>query len=150
MNMCKSCGTDNSPNATFFRNCGAPLSCQTDSASAVSRNKKPAWYTSLKGLSLVMIIYGLFALITIHSNVYRQEYSGDGHHDYVLSEHSDAIDLIRSVGYGYSMTEGTPVETIIADSMSNGRKNFYSSCAALIIIGGVIWGVSALVCRKHK
>lgn len=150
MNTCKSCGTDNSPNATFCRNCGQPLSGQTNSVSAVQRNKKPAWYTFLKGLSLIMIIYGLFALITIHSNVYRQEYRGDGHNDYVITEHSDAIGLIKSVGYGYSMTEGTPVETIIEDSMAHGRNLYYPKCVVLIIIGSVIWGVSALVSRNKN
>lgn len=146
MNMvtiCNNCGTHNSQDAAFCRNCGRPLSDQID-------NNKPRWRTFLIGLSLIMIFYGLLAFFTCNSEIDDQHYTGYGHYDYVTTKHSDALGLITSTGVAFNMTMGTSLDSIIEDSMTDGRHGYYIICICLIILGGCILGISTFVRQKKR
>lgn len=148
--ICTHCGTPNNEEAPFCRGCGQPLTSNNSVVTNSLTKAKPAWFLFCRGLSLIVIIYGLFALLTVHSEVHSQSYKGDGHYDYVITEHSDAIGLIKCVGYGYSMSEGTPLDSIVYDSMNNGKKEYYAICAILIVIGLMLGGISSFIYHKKK
>ena len=149
-NICSHCGTQNQQSATFCRCCGNQLINTLDSVTYTKKNVKPAWLLFCRGLSLIMIIYGLFALVTLHSEVYNKSYTGEGHYNYVITHHHDGIGLIKSVGYGYSMTEGTPLDSIVIDSMNNGKKDYYAACTVLIVIGVMVGGISSYIIHRKK
>ena len=149
-NICRHCGTQNQQSATFCRSCGNQLINDLDSVLYPKKNVRPAWLIFCRGLSLIMIIYGLFALVTLHSGVYNKSYTGEGLYDYVITQHHDGIGLIKSVGYGYSMTEGTSLDSIVNDSMNNGKKDYYAACTVLIVIGLIVGGISSYIYYRKK
>lgn len=140
----------NNQDATFCRGCGHIIKNDETVTTNSHTRGNPSWLLFCRGLSIIMIIYGLFALATLRSEVYDQSYNGDGRYDYVVTEHHDGIGLIKSVGYGYSMAEGTSNDTIVNDAMNNGKRDYYASCFVLIMIGAMIGGISQFIYKRKK
>lgn len=146
MMTCKNCGAKNNNDARFCRSCGIDLSNAINHSLNTPWHMQPIWYIFIKGLSLIMIIYGLFAVVTLHSRV--SFISDNGR--LVWTEHSDAFGLIRSYGSSLSIDKNTSIDIIIDDSMMEGRQKFYFFCFIIILAGCLIGGISMFIYRRRK